>query len=59
MYGIAFGGALTTTSTLVLPDTGGSKALTILSLVFLVIGISLTATAIVKVASARHFNKAK
>lgn len=58
MYGIGVGGALTTTSTLVLPDTGGSKALTVFSLICLLLGLILTATAITKVTAARRFNKA-
>lgn len=59
MYGIGAGGALTTTSAIVLPDTGSNKLLTIFSLICFALGIILTATATAKVMAERHFNAAK
>jgi hypothetical protein len=59
MYGIGAGGALTTTSAIVLPDTGSNKLLTIFSLACFALGVILIATATAKVVAERRFNTAK
>lgn len=59
MYGVGAGGALTTTSAVVLPNTGGNSLLTIVSLICFALGVTLTATASAKVAAARYFNETK
>ncbi len=57
MYGSVLGASITAGSVAVLPNTGGSKVATILTLATLTVGIVLTVVTLSKVVSAKLFAK--